>query len=147
VRIGPRVQLAARPKIFDIDGRDSRIKRPSNSNASDRCATPDCYSNGRGSGTDNGVRGNSNTLARLVVGRSLEDWLQQLPLDGRRQWSAGWLDTTISWLLSRGANSDALDDRIYPLRCLPSRQISIIAQAMRRCLPISLHNACGPWPA
>jgi hypothetical protein len=79
-----------------------------NSNASDRCATPDGYSNYRGSGTDNGVRGSSNTLARLVIGRSLADWLQQLPLDGRGQWSASWLDITISWLLSPGVNSDAL---------------------------------------
>jgi hypothetical protein len=89
---------------------------PSNSNASDHCAMPDHYSNGRGSDTDNGVRGNSNSSVRPVVGRSLADWLQRRPLAGRRQWSAGWLDIATSWLVSPGANSDALVDRIYHLR-------------------------------
>jgi hypothetical protein len=37
---------------------------PSNSNTSDRCATPDHYSNGRGSDTDIGVHGSNNSSAR-----------------------------------------------------------------------------------
>src|SRR5271163_2052259 len=116
-------------------------KGPSNSNASDRCATPDHYSNGRGSDTDIGVHGSSNSSARLVVGRSLAGWLQRRLPAGRRQWSAGWLDIATSWLLSPGANSDALVDRIYHLHRLPLRPISIIAQGMRGCLPISPNNA------
>ena len=48
--------------------RGSRDRRSSNSNASDRCATPDGYSNVRASGTGNGDRGSSNISARLVAG-------------------------------------------------------------------------------
>src|SRR5271169_4587418 len=82
----------------------------SNSNASDRRATPDGYSIGHGNGTDNGVHGSNSKLAPLVVDRSLAGWLQRLPLAGRQQWSAGWLDTTISWLPSPGMNPDPLID-------------------------------------
>lgn len=92
--------------------RGSRDRRSPNSNASDRCATPDGDSNGHASGTDNGVRGSSNTLVRLVVGRSLAGSSQRLRLVERRQSSSGRLNTTISWSLSLDVSAGALLDRI-----------------------------------